>query len=519
MIYLSVKEQDIFDKSICTPSVTRTHDLLLRRQSLYPAELWAREYLSIRSILYHIYRWYNAVCMRLLQQLFIFFLLIGVGLTLLARFHLVYPLVLFVFFVSLCTLFFITLGYFLFRLPFLTKWELALCYLLLFIWALHFLQVLVPETGFDALWYHLPVINQVNQAHGLLYLPYLYQSVNPLFSDLYFLTGFAVLGDTGAKFIAYIFGVFLVAASYALSRQFLARKSALAVAIIVSTFQVVSWQSASFYVDVAKAFFEIAGLLMIVSTAKNSKIQRAIGLLFFSASLATKVFSILLVPVITFSVGFKQFFSKHVFVYLLCLFGIPSIYYWFAYQTVGHPFYSIIVHTEKLAEIGGSVNIVQYVLRKSISLPTSLARFMLSRDYVYPLLPLLVIPVWFQISNIWKDTKLRVLFVFSASQWLIWWFVPPFSTRYALSGFITLLILAIFVVRQKYIKNKSQENSFVALLISFALLVVFPRILVANRSLTYILTNQTRQEYLQQFYDGSIDEKIENWYGYPSRKN
>lgn len=458
--------------------------------------------------------------MRNTLLVFILFLLIGVLLTVFAFLGWHTPFFLFVTFFFILSHFVYCLSTLMLKLPLLSKLELVLVYFFIAIWALHFLQVLVPETGFDALWYHLPVAQGVLYAKGLVYLPQLYQSVNPQFADLYFLTGFSVLGILGAKLIAYIFASFLSIASYYLARIFVKRKFAIVIAILVSTFQVVTWQSASFYIDVAKAFFEIVGILLLfyAKTKRNSffdkNVSSRISLLFFSASLATKLFSIVLVPVFIFSFGIKDFFSKSFHSNFLLLFLLPLLYYLFAFINTGNPVYSLFVHTQKLQEIGGEAHSILFILKKVILLPQSLLVFITAREYVNPILVLFFIPILIKQKIIWCDKNLRILLVFSLAQWIVWWFVPPLSTRYALSGFITLLILGTTIVLREFAKNQKTQNQLFISLLLCAVIAVLPRILVARRSLQYILTNQTRQEYLQQFYDGSIDEKIKNWYGF-----
>src|SRR5690606_12153593 len=148
---------------------------------------------------------------------------------------------------------------------------------------IHATGIFVPETGFDAVWYHLPVIKAFSEAHRFVYLPDLYQSLNPLFSDSIFLLGFQVAGDLGTQAIAYAFGLTLVIITYALSRAVLPRTWALGVTLLISTFQVVTWQASSFYIDVAKAVWELAAVWLVLK-------QKNIGLagLFLGASVASK---------------------------------------------------------------------------------------------------------------------------------------------------------------------------------------------------------------------------------------
>lgn len=196
--------------------------------------------------------------------IYLSFLITGVILTLFAFGKILTPSVLFAIFSLILVFILALIAYFFRKTLNINQYELYYTYLFIIIWSFHFLQVLVPETGFDSLWYHLPVVSHIAKNNGLQFLPSLYQSVNPLFADLYFSTGFSVLGIVGAKLIAYIFALLFVFASYSLSRLFLSRKYSLIIVSLISTFQVVAWQSSSFYVDVAKGFFEITGLLFLL---------------------------------------------------------------------------------------------------------------------------------------------------------------------------------------------------------------------------------------------------------------
>lgn len=390
-----------------------------------------------------------------------------------------------------------------------------LLYFLQLIWFSHFIQVLTPETGFDAVWYHLPVVDSIIKNKAIVFSPELYQSLNPLFSDLFFLVGYYFLGTTGAKLIAYFFALSLALTTYKLAMQYLNTKISLAVVTLVSTFQVISWQSSSFYVDAAKAFWEVLAIYFVVKSIDVHKTKNLIfSALAFSASLATKLFSIFLYPVyaiilkISLPKNKKQFWPLSFFLSLTLLF--PIHFYINTYLKTGNPFYSFSLHLEKLSEIGGYSNFLSYFLNRTATLIFSPLKLIFVRDYTSPIIPMLIIPVFLKLKNIIKDRKLLILLTFSLFQWLVWWYIPPLSTRYALSGFITLTILGVSVLIKFFPKIKPAQIIFA--LIFFATINMLPRIWVNIRSLKYILENQTQQEYLEQFYDGSIDEKLKSWY-------
>jgi hypothetical protein len=41
---------------------------------------------------------------------------------------------------------------------------------------------------------------------------------------------------------------------------------------------------------------------------------------------------------------------------------------------------------------------------------------------------------------------------------------------------------------------------------------LMPRLFVAKRSLIYLLGQQTKQQYIEQFYDGWINEPLKKWH-------
>lgn len=401
-------------------------------------------------------------------------------------------------------------------LPKLSPWEKYLVYGLFVIWGLHFLQVLVPETGFDAVWYHLPVVSHIISTGRIEYVPELYQTMNPLFADMYFMAGFAVFGTTGAKVVAYMFGVLLAAATYYVSRFFLRRHLSLLVVATVSLFQVVAWQSSSFYVDVAKAFFEVTAILAILYAHKKSSRFLLLAALFFSASLATKMFSFLLLPIIIVVLWYEWrrcgLRVSYLVVLMGALFVLALPYYLGAWWYTGNPIFSFVVPITILGEIGGNASPAGYLISRAISSPMFLVRLLLSRDYVSPLSVAFLFPILLRIKDILNEYSLKIIFVFSVFQVALWWFVPPFSTRYALSGFITLFLLGVIIVDRYFIYSKKQRKIFLLVLGLQVVILLIPRLIVAQRSLTYILTNQTEAEYVRQFYDGTIDDKLEAWY-------
>lgn len=386
---------------------------------------------------------------------------------------------------------------------------------LILTWLSHLVQVFTPEVGFDAVWYHLPVVKAIIEQQKLVYLPELYQSVNPLFSDLIFALGFFFAKELGVKIVAYLFGLSLAVASYFLSRKLLNHFWSLLVVLIISTFQVVAWQSSSFYVDVAKAFWEITSLLSLVSwfNSQDNKYLLISGLL-LGASLATKLFSIFLLPVfllLVFSwIKKDKIVNLIKFIISSLLLSLP--FYAFTFLKTGTPFFSFSQHLNKLGEIGGSESAVLYFFQRTKLILTLPYQLIFARDYTSFLLILFLPVIFYYYKKIVNHQLLLGLTLFTLWQIALWWYLPPLSTRYALAGFIIWTVIAIWGV-SSLVKTKPQF--YYPILASIALGVLInlaPRMMVNWRSLKYLSGQQNKKEYIHQFFDGNIDQHLEKWY-------
>lgn len=393
---------------------------------------------------------------------------------------------------------------------------------LAFIWLLHALGILVPETGFDAVWYHLPIVDRFATVHQLVYIPEYYQSLNPFFSDGIFLLGYMLWGEVGTKVVAFAFAITLVMVSDALVSSRLNQEWRLLFLLSVSLIQVVTWQASSFYIDVAKAVWEIGAIWCLVgmidampsvlgSLSVRQKWWLLELILLVGASLATKTFSLLLLP---FFVGMITYYFGFATggVVLLSL-EVPLPYYLFNLKMVGNAWYSLELHIAKLREIGGESQPLDYFLLRLSRLPTSPWWLLVARDYVSPLLVLFA-PLTTRLSRSdLSDPWFSTLSLFALYQWLVWWFIPPLSTRYALSGFVCLMAI---MCRTVALVAKQQSEYRLSLQLTAWIVVLFlllPRLNVASRQMPYILGLQTKQAYLEQFFDETIDSHLKRWHG------
>lgn len=412
----------------------------------------------------------------------------------------------------------------------LGRLELFISVLIIVVWLSHAVQVLTPETGFDAVWYHLPVAAADTRAHRFVYLRDLYQSVNPLFSDATLFLGFMVAGELGAKCVAYLFGLTLLLLAYSTARVLLPRVWSLILALTISTFQVVAWQSASFYVDVAKAAWELMAIWCVLyASVYREQLRQSffstdhvlmLSALALGGSLATKQFSLLLLPVFCvlwwLSSAEKNLFAKCVLVTKLSVIALMVLapFLLFSLKHTGIPWYGVSTHLQNLQPIAAQASLNDLLRQRATMIWQSPAAMLLARDYTSPLLVMLLpILIW----AAWKRRLQRgvslMLAIFAVGQWLIWWFVPPLSTRYALGGFVALGVLELFHLVALAEEKKWPQRPILIALTAVAVLFFIPRLMVNMRSMRYVLGLQSKQAYLDQFRDGWIDELFDRWHG------
>ncbi len=336
------------------------------------------------------------------------------------------------------------------------------------------------------------------------------------------MAGWIIGGEGGTKVVAYLFGVMLVLVSGWLARRWLSWSWTLLSMIFVSLFQVVTWQSSSVYVDLIKATWELLALQAMLSylsatitTEKSDEKYKMLYLSWFGlgASLATKLFSILLVPLWSWWLFWgPRLTLRNLIKSSLAMLMLPLPFYGWAYIHTGNPFLSLFLHTQKVQEIGGESTLSHFIFKQFFSLWQAPWQLLISRDYTNWLLVLFLPLLLWQLPHLLKRLDIKVVISFIGYQWLVWWFVPPLSTRYALSGFIMMMIVMVKVMSVYWERSNQWRIALVlTLLLSFSFHLA-PRLVVLKRQLPYIKGTQSKTEYLQQFYDGSIDSHLKKWH-------
>lgn len=402
------------------------------------------------------------------------------------------------------------------KLSLTTRFERVLIGLLIGTWLLHALGLFVPETGFDAVWYHLPLVQLMVDHHRFVYDPALYQSANPLFTDAIFGLGYLVAGETGAKIIAYGFGLSLIYVTYILARRFLSRQWALMLILTVSSIQVVAWQSSSFYIDVAKAFWEVTAIWWMIRAfaSTNTNQQLVASGLSLGASVGSKLFSVALIPIFWLMIAIQTQKKALQYVLLFTL-GVILIALPFYLRTYHHSQFALIgggFFLDTVPDIGGQEQLIAYVLQRTMSMQLSPFALIMARDYISILL-IVCLPIFiWHFPRLWENVTTRSLLFFAGSQYLLWWYLPPSSTRYALAGFIVLLLLYFVSIHDWVVRRIEYTKPLIITILLAFMLNMAPRAVVGWRNIEYLVTRPSLTEYVARFYDGSIDRHLQQWY-------
>lgn len=402
--------------------------------------------------------------------------------------------------------------------------RILLAALLFFTICFHLTGVMVPETGFDALWYHLPLVEKYSQSHQLFYDATFYQSLYPQYGDGLLLIGFSVFDVIGAKIVAYIFFLLLIITVYSWIRKTRSAQESLLGTLVVALFQVVSWQASSGYVDVMSAVFFLWSVEYLLSFQKN----RSNRLAFYTSALAAGVF----------------FGTKFVNLGFLPLYLVLTCVQFGSEEKLNSS------RLQKLARFS-----IYWLILGLVALPWYIRAWWYTGSLIYPIGTIYAIPVieqmgvtgwseWLSIRlrTVWKlpldfffrndgyTTPLILLFtpfLLIRKNWtkpfflgmmigiyglLFWFFFPPPSTRYVL-GLVIVLWITIYQATVLSLDNsKYLRNIVYSLIILNVIGFLLIRVFVSTRAVPYLLGWENQEEYLNRFRNGFLDEKIDGFY-------
>lgn len=368
----------------------------------------------------------------------------------------------------------------------------------------------LPEVGFDALWYHLPIIQMTVSSGSVFYEPQLYQSAMPRLGEMILAPAFAVGGVMGVKFMVWYGTLLLCGLVYLVARQVYSRPLSLLTVLMVLCFHVVQWQMSSAYVDQFTTLFFLCVFYGISQQKKSFSFAVLIGF-FLALACATKLVALFFLPAYLgyalLKFGWKQTMIAFC---TACVVYLPiqlQSYVWTG--RFFFPLFSTIQAGDILTQQfqGGWF---QWLILQALKLPFVSVLLTFNQEsyttafflFSFPLL------VWW----VWKYGKaywhvLTFLFI-SLYTWLV---IPPTSVRYGLASVIVLLIVSIEAVRRLGARHLPILRGAM-LVISFSLILSSViRFAVLFRSWPYLSRGETEEQYLSRFQSPIIKGPMEKW--------
>ncbi len=308
---------------------------------------------------------------------------------------------------------------------------------------LNLIGAFIPETGFDALWYHLTIPRLYEIAGKIYHIPggLFYYSEMPRLTEIVYMF-------IHPQLLSWFVGV---ATAYLLYRY---TRSTLATVIWYVT-PLVGWLSGSAYIDLSRTFFEFLAFILVFNHPMLAGI--AIGL-----AISTKTLAIgSLVPLLILVKNRRKFLIPCFLVIIPWLFA--------SYLNTGYPFYPI----------GAGILDATHIPTFNVF---DLYKLWLDpQDPISPIY-LLVLPFMFNKHHL----KLKIYVLLTA---LIWFVTPRTGGgRFILPYLPVWAILAATVIKNNKI--------LIYTLIFVSLINFFYRVGTMSKAFPYLLGKETKDQYL-----------------------
>ncbi|MCL4354090.1 glycosyltransferase family 39 protein [Patescibacteria group bacterium] len=376
--------------------------------------------------------------------------------------------------------------------------------LLLFLVLLNLIGALSPETGFDALWYHLTLPKLYLQNHSIYFIPgrLLYYSAMPKLTEMLYVAALAFSGETLAKLMHFLFGILTMLVVYKISIKFLKPRYALIAVVVFYSSLVISWQSTTAYIDLARTFFEsmtVLGFINWLKTGKKSWLIESgimIGFAISTKLLAVSSVLIFVLILVYLSVIKEKVGSvfKNVLLFISCSLIAPLPWFVFSYLNTNNPIYPYLNNNFRPLLFAAFFDPTKYILE-------IWNLFVKAADPVSPVflifLPLLIINL--KKGNLYE----KIMFIYVAVALLIWSIIqvagealPEIKggSRYFIPYLpVFSVLIAIFISKQKLGITK---NISIMLVLFVLLISVGYRAIASKRYYPYLLGTETKKDFL-----------------------
>ncbi|MFH1187077.1 MAG: glycosyltransferase family 39 protein [Candidatus Levyibacteriota bacterium] len=373
--------------------------------------------------------------------------------------------------------------------------------------------VFSPEFAFDALWYHLtlPKLYLINSS--IYHIPggLLYYSSMPKFTELLYIPALAFSSEIFAKLIHFSFGVLTCIVIYKLSRKFLPVTFSIIAVIIFYSNIVVSWQSTTAYIDLARAFFEILALWGFIEWVKSRDKKWLIesGVL-IGLAVSVKILSLmsLLIFFILILMQKENMRQKIKNTLLISFPVLVIISPWLilSFINTGNPVYPFLSGLVKINNFNlGFMNPLNFISE-------ILNIFIKAADPISPIYLIFIPLILIKYKSFAKSLKLITIYVFLA---LLGWYFFEFNgksipeikggARYLLPYLPAFSILISYLIYQ--FKRYSLLRIFSVMLVIFLCLTTIGyRSIASIKYIPYLTGKETKDEFLTSHLNFSFGD-------------
>lgn len=393
------------------------------------------------------------------------------------------------------------------------RWIAVLCFGFLLFSLSNLVGVFLPETGFDAVWYHLPITAVFTHLHQTIFIPELYQSAMPRLGSYLFVFPF-LMQVIGVKMFCFFISLFIPILTYKICRIYLPSSASLFFALIIYSFHIVTWQASSAYVDLLRTMFELSALYYLLQKPLTKKILFFAGIL-VGLGVATKLIAIFFLPfwMLFVHLSLSQQHKKWVGIFLFssCIPILP----WLLQTTIwtGNPIFPLFqssIGNQQIAEQGFQ-HVLGWIVHQSIRL-LAIPYYLVTNAEGYTT-PLFLFTLPFIASGIKRKIMPIPFFVFSILSLMLWFFIPPLSLRYAFTASIVFLLFG-YVYTYIYTEKKVLMRRVFLLVGIFGILLnLFIRFGANYRDMKVIFGMYPVQNYIQDHSQGIQKGPMELWYG------
>lgn len=368
------------------------------------------------------------------------------------------------------------------------------------------LGLLVPETAFDALWYHLTLPKLYLQSGSLEFFPggLLYYSAMPQAMEMHYLLGLAFGGQTLARFWHFAFGLLAAAAAYSLARRFLNRSWAFLASLGFYSQLTVAWLSSTAYVDLTRTFFEVLALIAALTYLDERKARwLALSGMLVGIATTVKLLSLgswlaLLVLVLFFAKDRLK--STAVFFLGALVTTLPWFMYgWLVSKTWFYPFFTDWFWQTLTVGQGATQ---WFLSRTPWAFGQALWRTAFTRGDILTPLILIGLPlVLAKLPVLLQSLKGRFLLAYAGIMFFQWFLTPVNYNRLLLPFTPALITLTLWAAKTQTARIR---QVFVTGLLVTTLLHLGARGVLAWQVLEYLRAGHSPQAYLDAYLPASL---------------